>query len=373
MAIADFPAVLAAAQAGKEWAVALLFPTCTPLPPLLKAPGAGPATNRRRGWLLRASRRALLGGGGAPRLGVRARPRRLADIAARARRNTSVPPRSRRAGPSAEDVVVDELSGRGLSVRDRGVPPAQADTVVLLRVLGRRRRPVAAIMGKRTGRCGLLQHRALREVAAAREEGFVTPVADFDDPPDAMTRFPTAATPADPHRGRTRRSLARSSRRCALGHGGRTGGSAGASQPSRLGMRRRRRSPESEITDAHTRPFPRAASIGSRPSSPRTAAGRAGNQPGPSPSSRTPPRFSTGGSPFRTRTRRERADGADGQGRRALRQGSDAPGARVRPCTSREPQEEQPTDTKPRRRGGVPEPRAGRPPTPTRRRRACAT
>ncbi len=184
MAIADFPAVLAAAQAGKEWAVALLFSDLHPrVLRYLKAREPGTADDiGGEVWLAVASRLGSFSGGEEElRAWVFAiARRRLADHRrTAARRNTQAVPAAdldRASGPSAEDVVVDELSAEG-AVRfvTAALPPAQAE-VVLLRVLGGLGvDQVAAIMGKRPGTVRVLQHRALRKLAARLAKKGVTP------------------------------------------------------------------------------------------------------------------------------------------------------------------------------------------------------
>lgn len=184
MAIADFPAVLAAAQAGKEWAVALLFSDLHPrVLRYLKArePGAADDIDGEV-WLAVASRLGAFSGGEEElRAWVFAiARRRLADHRrTAARRSTRAVPAAeldRASGPSAEDVVVDELSAdEAVRFVTAALPPAQAE-VVLLRVLGGLGvDQVAAIVGKRPGTVRVLQHRALRKLAARLAKKGVTP------------------------------------------------------------------------------------------------------------------------------------------------------------------------------------------------------
>ncbi len=175
MAIADFPAVLAAGQAGEEWAIALLFSDLHPrVLRYLNArePRAAEDIDGEV-WLAVASRLGSFTGGEEElRAWVFAiARRRLAEhrrTAAR-RRTHAVPPDEIDPAParSAEDEVVEDLSAdEAVRFVTATLPPDQAE-VVLLRVLGGLDvEEVAALMGKRPGTVRVLQHRALRKLAA---------------------------------------------------------------------------------------------------------------------------------------------------------------------------------------------------------------
>jgi RNA polymerase sigma-70 factor (ECF subfamily) len=171
--MSEFDGLLAAAQTGAEWAVAVLYRTYNPrLVRFLNAqqPGEGQdiaadawldaARNLRtfsggedefRGWLFTIARR------------------RLVDHRRRQGRRPSagwaILPEP--AVPSAEDAALDARLGDEAARRIVSVLPALQAEVVLLRVVaGLSVAEVAAIVGRRPGTVRVLQHRALRTLAS---------------------------------------------------------------------------------------------------------------------------------------------------------------------------------------------------------------
>jgi RNA polymerase sigma-70 factor (ECF subfamily) len=106
--------------------------------------------------------------------------RRLIDLRRRrGRRRTEPVPAEHLERPSHDDVagaVADAMSAAQAVARIAALlPPAQAEIVILRVVGGLGVDDVAAIVGKRPGTVRVIQHRALRRLAAELGPGAVTP------------------------------------------------------------------------------------------------------------------------------------------------------------------------------------------------------
>lgn len=173
--IEDFGEVLAAAQAGQEWAVASLYDALQP--PLLRylswrEPSAAEDLAGET-WLAVAERIVGFEGDEAAFrawvFGIARR--RLADHRRRgARRRTTLVPNEAlellAGGDDPAGAVVGRLTGEeALAALTRALPPDQAEVVVLRVVGGLSVEETAEVLGKRPGHVRVLQHRALRRLA----------------------------------------------------------------------------------------------------------------------------------------------------------------------------------------------------------------
>lgn len=190
MTTTEFGPVLAAAQDGAQWAVAVLWRDLHPrllrflrgLDPVLAedveadtwlAAARDLASfhgdeQQFRGWMFKIARNRLID--------ARRREAR--------RRSVAMPPEALRERPDDDDpavTVLDVLSADAAVALVRQFLPAHQAEVILLRVLGGLDvDDVAAIVGKRPGNVRVLQHRGLRRLAErisddARERRGVTP------------------------------------------------------------------------------------------------------------------------------------------------------------------------------------------------------
>lgn len=177
----EFDAVLAAAQAGAEWAVAVLFRDLQPallrylrshlgndaaaddaaaevwLAVARHLPGFRGDEGAFRGWTFTIARRRVI------------EERRRAS-----RRRTDPVPQDALADRAAPDDVAEEgiaeLSAKEAIARlTAGLPADMAEVVRLRVVAGLEVAEVARIMGRSPGSVRVLQHRALRRVAARLE------------------------------------------------------------------------------------------------------------------------------------------------------------------------------------------------------------
>jgi RNA polymerase sigma-70 factor (ECF subfamily) len=169
-----FPSTLAAAQAGAEWAVAVLYRAHNPrvlrylraragqdADDVASATWLDAARNLRsfagteddfRGWLFSIARRRLIDH-------LRRQGRRPSD---------SVDPTVLAEVTSATDVAEEAIADIGDEAARRlvsGLPAEQADIVLLRVVAGLSVAEVAVITGRRPGTVRVLQHRALRRLA----------------------------------------------------------------------------------------------------------------------------------------------------------------------------------------------------------------
>ena len=168
---------MAAAQAGAEWAVAVLYRSLQPR--LLRylraqAPGQDAEDIAAQAWLEIAKALPRFTGDedGFGALVFTVARRRLADHRRAVRRRpvdlvgddalVSVP-----AGPGGpEDAALARLGGEEAARRLAELLPADQAEVVLLRVVGGLSvDQVAALLGRRPGTVRVLQHRALRRLA----------------------------------------------------------------------------------------------------------------------------------------------------------------------------------------------------------------
>jgi RNA polymerase sigma-70 factor (ECF subfamily) len=174
-AIEDFANTLHAAQAGQEWAVAILFDALQP--PLLRflrwqEPSVAEDLAAET-WLAVAERIGSFDGGeGQFRawVFVIAR-RRLADHRRRAARRRTAPVEREILEAVADlddpaDRVVEQLSAEeAIAHLVASLPPDQAEVLMLRVVGGLTVDESAEVMGKRPGTVRVLQHRALRRLA----------------------------------------------------------------------------------------------------------------------------------------------------------------------------------------------------------------
>jgi RNA polymerase sigma-70 factor (ECF subfamily) len=183
MNIEAFESVLAAAQAGAEWALTILYRELQPkVLRYLSSRESGEAEDlASEVWLDVATGLRRFHGDEA---GFRAwvftiARRRLVDLRRRtAVRSTTPPPAGLIGGDrgigNVEDEAIAALGAVGALARIAALPPDQAD-VVLLRVIGDLSvAAVAEILDKRPGAVRALQHRALRNLAKDLSEQGVT-------------------------------------------------------------------------------------------------------------------------------------------------------------------------------------------------------
>jgi RNA polymerase sigma-70 factor (ECF subfamily) len=171
----EFDSVLAAAQAGANWAVTVLYREMNPL--LLRylgAQGGNAAEDIAADTWLAVARQlpSFTGGEGAFRawLFTIARRRMIQRWRENGRRRTApVSPESLADWPGPDDAEasgVKALSAREIAVAiAAALPPDQADVVLLRMVAGLDVAQVADILGKRPGTVRSLQHKALRTLA----------------------------------------------------------------------------------------------------------------------------------------------------------------------------------------------------------------
>lgn len=171
----SFPEVLAAAQSGADWAVALLFRSLQPrLLRFLRARAGGDAEDiASQTWLEMSKSLPRFSGGEDDFAGL------LFTVA---RRRTADHRRSLRRRPPADtdqdalasvpdpratdDVAIASVRGEQAARRIAEVlPPDQAEIVLLRVVGGFSSEEVARILGRRPGTIRVLQHRALRRLA----------------------------------------------------------------------------------------------------------------------------------------------------------------------------------------------------------------
>jgi RNA polymerase sigma-70 factor (ECF subfamily) len=175
VAIEDFADTLKAAQAGQEWAVAILFDALHP--PLLRfltwqEPSVAEDLAAET-WLAVAERIGSFEGGEAQFRGwiFGITRRRLADHRRRGARRKTAPVESRilEAVADAEDPaeqVVEKLAAEeAIALMTAALPPDQAEVLMLRVVGGLSVDETADVMGKRPGTVRVLQHRALRRLA----------------------------------------------------------------------------------------------------------------------------------------------------------------------------------------------------------------
>jgi RNA polymerase sigma-70 factor, ECF subfamily len=181
---AEFDAVLAAAQLGADWAVALLYRDLHPrLLRYLRAQAPQVAEDlasdvwmavaRRlasfegnedalRAWVFTIARRQVIGH-------WRQTGRRRTDLVAP---DVLV---DRAGGDDPEAIVVADMTAQeAIASLVAELPPDQAQVVLLRVVAGLDVAEVAEIMGKRPGTVRVLQHRALRQLAAKLSREVVT-------------------------------------------------------------------------------------------------------------------------------------------------------------------------------------------------------
>ena len=179
----DFEGVLAAAQEGADWAVAVLYRSMhSRLARYLYAREPRVAEDLEgEVWLAVATGLGrFVGGEEAFRAWVFSiARRRLADFRRTAvRRATDPVPAEQldRASPhDTERIALDRLSARDAAAFVNATLPHDQAEVILLRVLGGLDvDQVAALLGKRPGTIRVTQHRALRRLNAALETRSVT-------------------------------------------------------------------------------------------------------------------------------------------------------------------------------------------------------
>jgi RNA polymerase sigma-70 factor (ECF subfamily) len=181
----DFDAVLAAARAGEEWAVAVLYRELHPrLARYLRARASHVADDLEgEVWLAIATRLHRFEGDEVAfrAWGFSIARRRLADHRRRAaRRRTDVVPAEEldRADHLADPagVVLDQLAGdEAAAFVTRVLPPEQAEVVLLRVVAGLDVEQVAALLGKRPGTIRVMQHRGLKRLEKVLVRLRVTP------------------------------------------------------------------------------------------------------------------------------------------------------------------------------------------------------
>ena len=180
----DFGEVLAAARAGEEWAVAVLYRDLHPrLRRYLGARASGAAEDvEGEVWLAVAQRLHQFDG---DELAFRAwifsiARRRLADLRrTAARRRTAVAPVEELdradAGADPGEVVLEAMTGDdAVAFVRRSLPPEQAEVVILRVVAGLEVDQVATLLGKRAGTIRVMQHRALKRLERVLGEKRVT-------------------------------------------------------------------------------------------------------------------------------------------------------------------------------------------------------
>ncbi|MGH9039542.1 MAG: RNA polymerase sigma factor [Acidimicrobiia bacterium] len=171
----SFNDVMAAAQAGAEWAVAILYRSLQPR--LLRflraqAPAHDAEDIAAQSWLEIAKALPRFTGDedGFQALVFTVARRRLANYR-RSQRRRPVDLGDDRVletagGESPEDKVLDRLSGEEAARRITAVlPPEQAEIVLLRVVAGLSVDQVATLVGRRPGTVRVLQHRALKRLA----------------------------------------------------------------------------------------------------------------------------------------------------------------------------------------------------------------
>lgn len=178
---ATFEPVLMAAQAGGEWAVARLYRDLNP--PLLRfltaqAPAAGEDLAQET-WLAAAPQLpAFVGDERAFRawLFTIARRRLVQHWREAGRRpSTSIDPADLSL-MAAPDGALEELEAAQAAVAlVAGLPPDQAEVVLLRVVAGFDAEEVGRIIGKSAGSVRVIQHRALRRLALRHSPTDVTP------------------------------------------------------------------------------------------------------------------------------------------------------------------------------------------------------
>ncbi len=182
--LADFDAVLAAAQQGDERAVTHLYRDLRPrLAGYLRAREPRAADDiEGEVWLAVAQGLTRFSGGqDAFRAWVFSiAHRRLADFRRTSARRATVPvPTEELERPSRDDhpesVVLESLSSAEATAFVTETLSADQAEVVLLRIVGGLEvEQVAELLGKRPGTVRVLQHRALRRLQAALAQGRVT-------------------------------------------------------------------------------------------------------------------------------------------------------------------------------------------------------
>jgi RNA polymerase sigma-70 factor (ECF subfamily) len=180
----EFASILAAAQAGEEWAVAVLYRDLNPLLlRYLRARHASEADDLAAEVWLAAARQ--LPGFVGDEAGFRgwlftiARRQLIATWRREGRRRTRTAPAETFDAVAAPDDT--EAAALGGSIAQEavdkllaGLPPDQAEVVLLRVVAGLGVAQVAEIMGKRPGTVRVLQHRALRRLAQIHGKAVVT-------------------------------------------------------------------------------------------------------------------------------------------------------------------------------------------------------
>lgn len=168
-----FEAVLAASQAGEEWALAALYRSLQPaLLAYLRTRRPGDAEDlAAETWIAaaRALRRFRGGEDDFRRWIFTIAHRRLLDLQRADRRRPptvrAANPDSDPAAPAAETEALDALAAREALERIASLPPAEAEVVLLRVVAGLSAADVGAITGRSPGAVRVLQHRALRRLA----------------------------------------------------------------------------------------------------------------------------------------------------------------------------------------------------------------
>lgn len=184
----DSETVVAAARAGAEWAVAVLYRELNPpLLRYLRARAPAEADDlAAEVWMTLASQLRSFEGDehGFRKLAFAIAHRRLVDHWRRAGRRrrreelTDPAVMPEREAPDCADAAVDaDVTIRALSTVRRHLPGDQADVILLRVVAGFSVDEVAEVLGRRPGTVRVLQHRALRRlgsIAPSVTEG-VTP------------------------------------------------------------------------------------------------------------------------------------------------------------------------------------------------------
>jgi RNA polymerase sigma-70 factor (ECF subfamily) len=169
-----FDRVLAAAQAGEQWALAALYRSLQPaLLRYLLTRRAGEADDIAAETWISAARglRRFRGGEDDFRRWIfTIARRRLLDLQrAEARRPQTTPAADPDAGPSspaAETEALDSIAAREALERIAGLPHDEAEVVLLRVVAGLSAADVGAITGRSAGAVRVLQHRALRRLSS---------------------------------------------------------------------------------------------------------------------------------------------------------------------------------------------------------------
>jgi RNA polymerase sigma-70 factor, ECF subfamily len=178
-----FDEVLAAAQLGEEWAVAVLYRDLHPRLARYLEVREPRAAQDLEGevWLAIAQGIAQFSGGEAPfRAWVFSiARRRLADYRRTAARRATVPVSAeqldRAVGHGPEAIVLEDISAAAAAAFVAATLSADQAEIVLLRVLGGLSvEQVAGLVGKRPGTVRVLQHRALRRLHAELVKAGVT-------------------------------------------------------------------------------------------------------------------------------------------------------------------------------------------------------